>query len=85
MKILRYGEKVIGAGPTACAQGAEPTRCSTAECAEASEFHVDVRGASMRTLEFCSLHIQQARDSDLEFDYQIREFLARERSHPASA
>jgi hypothetical protein len=85
MKILRYGEKVIGVGPTVCAPGGEPIRCSTADCTEASEIHAELRGASKRTIEFCAKHMEQARNSDLEFDYQIREFLARERAHPASA
>jgi hypothetical protein len=84
MKILRYGEKVIGVGPTVYAQGAE-IRCSSADCMDASEIHAELRGASKRTIEFCAMHMEQARNTDLEFDYQIREFLARERAHPASA
>ena len=77
MKILRYGEKVVGAGPTLWEQGSQ-TRCSVADCTEVSEFHCDLRGASRRTVEFCAAHIQQARNSDVEFDFQMRDFLERQ-------
>lgn len=74
MKILRYGEKIIGAGPSASGPEA-PIECSVADCHEPSVFHADLRGASKRTVELCEAHMTEARNSDMEFDRQMRDFL----------
>jgi hypothetical protein len=74
MKVLRYGEKVIAA----CANAPQNNQatCSTENCSEPSSFHVDFRGSSKRTVEFCVTHLQAARDTDVEFDRQMRDFEA---------
>ena len=74
MKILRYGEKIIDAGPSASVREA-PIECSVADCHQPSVFHTDLRGASRRTVEFCAAHMTEARNSDVEFDRQMRDFL----------
>jgi hypothetical protein len=85
MKTLRYGEKVIGAGSSASPPGSTTIQCSAADCHEASVFHADLRGASKRTVEFCAAHMQEARNSDMEFDRQMRELLEPGQSKPSIA
>jgi hypothetical protein len=74
MKVLRYGEKIIAA--SANAPQNDQATCSTENCSELSSFHVDFRGSSKRTVEFCAAHLQAARDADMEFDRQMRDFEA---------
>ena len=73
MKILRYGEKVTAAGASSPDPATE-SGCAIPNCAARVQFYIEFRGSSKRRVELCTAHLEEARNSDIELDRQVREF-----------